>query len=112
MGLCPSHAHMQVAYGLVSLWTATDGEASGAAAAEHLTRCDREGRSDVAVRACKVAVGGGGGLGGGLGIIRNWMEDMIGKTDALHKADWLVVHDYFYKDVDTHPLSPGDLIGK
>lgn len=91
--------------------------------------CARPNRTDAARAACERAAGAahlrdqaGAGMGTdiymgvdmgvGVGVVKNWMEDLLGKTDALQKADWLVLHDYFYKDVDAHPLDAAALYAR
>lgn len=65
-----------VYYGVVGLWTPNDGGASSEPPA--LERPPLEAPP--------------------VGVIADWMEDMLSKTDAVAKADWLVLHDYFYKN--------------
>jgi len=42
------------------------------------------------------------------GVIQNWMEDMLSKTDAIKLADWIVLHEYFHKGGDV--LSTEELL--
>lgn len=53
-----------VQYGAVGLWTPNDGLQTRHAAPD-------------------------GVAGLGVGVITNWMEDMLSKTDAVRKADWV-----------------------
>jgi len=62
-----------VQYGAVGLWTPNDGLQTQHAPPD-------------------------GAAGLGVGVIANWMEDMLSKTDAVRKADWLAIHDYFDKE--------------
>lgn len=76
-------------YGVVGLWTPNDGihDPMRATAREPLLKG-----------------------GAKVGVIANWMGDMLSKTNAIAKADWLVLHDYFYKDAT--PISTPDLLAK
>ena len=91
-----------VAYGVVGLWTPGDGAATTAHAAAE--RCARAGRTAAAAAACTRA------LGLGYGVIENWMPDLLSKTDAVRKADFLILHDYFDKATDEPAPSAATLI--
>jgi hypothetical protein len=71
-----------ISYGLVGLWTPNDGAALSSLSSED--DCS-EGRGLCSLGPEAVRV------------IKNWMPDMIDNTDAVQKADWLVLHDYFTK---------------
>ena len=97
-----------VYYGVVGLWTPDDGVSDGvnAQAAVHAHRASAA-TNVPPERQCHpetVCVPSAERVG----IIPNWMGDMLTKTDAVQKADWLVLHDYFYK-LDT-PISTDALL--
>jgi len=94
-----------VYYGVVGLWTPNDGDALRATSKAPEEAC-------APGRLCAA--------GERLGVIQNWMGDMLTKTQAVQKADWLVLHDYFYKQAtpvstaallanaaDLHNMAPG-----
>lgn len=83
-----------VAYGVVGLWTPNDGAAFTSKAPDEwcLPRA-ASGGSPSAARVCDGVEA--------IRVVNKWMPDMLRKTDAVVKADWLVLHDYFTKAATT-----------
>lgn len=78
-----------ISYGVVGVWTPSDGAVWTRTPPDEWCPSARDGQQPPPLCATDPVKS--------LRIIKDWMPDMLSKTDAVKDADWLVIHDYFTK---------------